>query len=73
MPAINPNALETFELENLNLEAILFQTGYLTIEKVTEIGLFQLNYPNKEVRDTMIEILMKSSLSVNGANSDTSK
>ena len=68
LPAINPNALETFELENLNLEAILFQTGYLTIESVTEIGLFQLNYPNKEVRDTMIEILMKSSLSVNGAN-----
>ena len=68
MPAINPNALETFELENLNLEAILFQTGYLTIESVTEIGLFQLNYPNKEVRDTMIEILTKSSLSVYGAN-----
>ena len=71
LPAINPNGLETFDLERLNLPAILFQTGYLTIQNVTNEGLFQLNYPNKEVQDTMIEILMKSSLSVNGANSIT--
>jgi hypothetical protein len=71
LPAINPNGLETFDLERLNLPAILFQTGYLTIQNVTNEGLFQLAYPNKEVRDTMIEILMKSSLSANGANSIT--
>ena len=71
LPAINPNGLETFELERLNLEAILFQTGYLTIQNVTNEGLFQLAYPNKEVRDAMLEILMKCSLSVNEANSIT--
>jgi hypothetical protein len=71
LPPINPNGLEIFELERLNLAAILFQTGYLTIQDVTNEGLFQLAYPNKEVRDTMIEILMKSSLSENGANSIT--
>jgi hypothetical protein len=71
LPAINPNGLETFDLERLNLEAILFQTGYLTIQNVTNEGLFQLAYPNKEVRDAMLEILMKCSLSVNEANSIT--
>jgi hypothetical protein len=65
LPAINPNGLETFDLERLNLAAILFQTGYLTIQDVTNEGLFQLAYPNKEVRDAMIEVLMEGFLSIN--------
>jgi len=65
LPPINPNGLEIFELERLNLAAILFQTGYLTIQDVTNEGLFQLAYPNKEVRDAMIEVLMEGFLSIN--------
>jgi ATP-dependent exoDNAse (exonuclease V) beta subunit len=64
LPAINPNGLETFELERLNLEAILFQTGYLTIQNVTNEGLFQLAYPNKEVRDAMLEVLIEGFLEI---------
>lgn len=32
---------------------VLFQTGYLTIKSRTDLGLYVLDYPNKEVRDAM--------------------
>jgi len=65
LPAIHLNALETFELENLNIESILYQTGYLTIQHVTNDGFFQLAYPNKEVKDAMLEVLMAGFLDIN--------
>ena len=42
----------TFEIESLKLEALLFQTGYLTINNISE-GLFTLGYPNREVRNSL--------------------
>ncbi len=41
------------ELHDLSIEGLLFQTGYLTISKVSYEGItrfFTLNYPNHEVR-----------------------
>ncbi len=41
------------ELDNLSVEGLLFQTGYLTITKVEYVNLtarYTLNYPNHEVR-----------------------
>ena len=64
LPAINPGGFESFELDRLKPEAILFQTGYLTIQKVNEDGLVQLTYPNKEVRDSMLEVLIEGFLNV---------
>jgi PAS domain-containing protein len=64
LPAINPGGFETFELDRLKPEAILFQTGYLTIQGMTEDGLIQLAYPNKEVRDSMLEVLIEGFLAV---------
>jgi hypothetical protein len=64
LPAINPGGFETFELDRLKPEAILFQTGYLTIQGLTEDGLVQLAYPNKEVRDSMLEVLIEGFLAV---------
>ena len=64
LPAINPGGFETFELDRLKPEAILFQTGYLTIQGLTEDGLIQLAYPNKEVRDSMLEVLIEGFLAV---------
>ncbi|MBU6340480.1 MAG: AAA family ATPase [Bacteroidetes bacterium] len=58
-PPINPSGFESFELNNLKIEAILFQTGYLTIQSKDEDGLIQLDYPNKEVRDSMLEHLIE--------------
>ena len=65
LPAINPGGFESFELDRLKPEAILFQTGYLTIQQVNEDGLVQLAYPNKEVRDAMLEVLIEGFLNVN--------
>jgi len=64
LPAINPGGFESFELDRLKPEAILFQTGYLTIQQVNEDGLVQLTYPNKEVRDAMLEVLIEGFLNV---------
>jgi hypothetical protein len=64
LPAINPGGFETFELDRLKPEAILFQTGYLTIQGMNEDGLIQLVYPNKEVRDSMLEVLIEGFLAV---------
>jgi len=58
-PPVNPSGFETFELDRLKIEAILFQTGYLTIQYRDADGLIQLDYPNKEVRDSMLENLIE--------------
>jgi hypothetical protein len=63
-PSINPTGFESFELDRLKPVAILFQTGYLTIQEKEEDGLVQLDYPNKEVRDSMLEILIEAFIGV---------
>jgi len=43
----------SFDVDNITVEALLFQTGYLTITGFEQIGAFrryQLSYPNLEVR-----------------------
>ncbi|WP_353485361.1 AAA family ATPase [Haliscomenobacter sp.] len=63
-PPINPSGFESFDLDRLKPIAILFQTGYLTIHEKDEDGLIQLDYPNKEVRDSMLEILIEAFVGV---------
>lgn len=58
-PPVNTSGFESFDLDRLKPIAILFQTGYLTIQEKDEDGLIQLDYPNKEVRDSVLEILQK--------------
>ncbi len=44
--------LSAFDVEHIGTEALLFQTGYLTITGEEELGgkaLFRLGYPNREV------------------------
>ncbi len=43
---------------------LLFQTGYLTIQSKDEDGLVSLDYPNKEVRDSMLEVLIEGFVGV---------
>lgn len=57
---INPLGFEVFELDNLKPAALLFQTGYLTISGPGEGRLINLDYPNKEVRDAMLEHLIEA-------------
>ncbi len=45
--------LNSFDINNLSLEVILYQTGYLTIDEIIRLGakiLYKLKLPNKEVR-----------------------
>ena len=45
----------------LPLIPLLFQTGYLTIEKTIRNGMevaYQLNYPNQEVRHSFITFIL---------------
>ncbi len=48
---------ESFELDNISVEALLYQTGYITVKDVNEFGLHRLGYPNHEVRESMLRHL----------------
>jgi Predicted AAA-ATPase/PD-(D/E)XK nuclease superfamily len=51
--------LEKFDIENLELVSLLFHTGYLTIkERNIMTGDMILDYPNKEVRESMYQFLI---------------
>ncbi|MGA1825938.1 MAG: AAA family ATPase [bacterium] len=55
--------LDSFDVENLALEALLFQTGYLTIKDTTRDELklyYTLNYPNFEVKESLLNHLFSS-------------
>ena len=46
----------TYELDNLRLEALLFQAGYVTIYEFDGI-LYRLGYPNQEVKTSFLNYL----------------
>jgi len=51
---------DTYDLEHLDIAALLFQTGYLTIKKITqgdEDETYHLSYPNREVRVSFLSHL----------------
>jgi len=53
--------LSSFDVEEIAPEALLFQTGYLTIaESVNEDGetWYRLGYPNREVRQSLNKVLL---------------
>jgi hypothetical protein len=54
--------LSAFEVGDIGVEALLFQTGYLTIASVQRIGAmprYRLRYPNLEVRASLNEVLLR--------------
>jgi hypothetical protein len=54
---VDHSAFSTFELEHLRPEALLFQTGYLTISNV-EDDIYTLDYPNREVKRSFTKSLL---------------
>ena len=53
--------LSAFDVEHIGTEALLFQTGYLTITGEERPGgktLYRLGYPNREVRESLNEQLL---------------
>jgi len=57
-----PIQFDTFEPDNINIIAIMFQTGYLTIKDVVTNpsghNMFSLNFPNVEVKEAFLELFM---------------
>ncbi|MCE2451112.1 MAG: ATP-binding protein [Candidatus Latescibacteria bacterium] len=54
--------LSTFDVDDIATEALLFQTGYLTILDAEDLGgelLYQLGYPNREVRQSLNRSLLR--------------
>ena len=55
--------LSTFDVDDIATEALLFQTGYLTITGEANLGgkiLYRLGYPNREVRQSLNERLLRA-------------
>ena len=53
--------LSRFDVDDMATEALLFQTGYLTIDAVEPRGgrtFYRLGYPNREVRQSLNESLL---------------
>ena len=54
--------LSAFDVDDMEPEALLFQTGYLTIRGEEDMGdspLYRLGYPNREVRQSLNEHLLR--------------
>jgi len=53
--------LSTFDVGHMTTEALLFQTGYLTIDEEEQISgawFYRLRYPNREVYQTLNTVLL---------------
>ena len=56
---VNGIIFEKFDIENIELISLLFQTGYLTVKELGERdNYYVLDYPNHEVRESMYQFLI---------------
>ncbi|WP_121627424.1 ATP-binding protein [Poseidonibacter antarcticus] len=66
---VDEKLLNSFDIENLDLEVILYQSGYLTIDKVVEKPRggfwYYLKVPNKEVRLSLSDYIIDYFVSSN--------
>ncbi len=60
--AVSESDLGSFDVDDIKIETLLFQTGYLTIKEVKTIfnqRIYKLTYPNLEVRTALNENIFK--------------
>ncbi len=56
---VDSSFFEKYDLEDVDITLLLFQTGYLTIKTVdTWTGFRRLDFPNKEVHDSLYSFFM---------------
>jgi hypothetical protein len=59
---VGESILDSFDIENINLEVILYQSGYLTIDKMQltpfETIEYKLKLPNKEVKQSLNDVII---------------
>ena len=58
---VEGTSFDSYDIEQLETEPLLFQTGYLTIKHIDkEYGLYTLTYPNLEVKESMLSYLINA-------------
>ncbi|MGE5342464.1 MAG: AAA family ATPase [Candidatus Omnitrophota bacterium] len=55
---VDDSFFEKFDISDLDISVLLFQTGYLTIKAVEDDG-YILSYPNREVRESFLRYLLE--------------
>jgi len=59
---VGEKLLDSFDIENLDIEVILYQAGYLTIDKMiidrSDRISYKLKLPNKEVKMSLTDVLI---------------
>ncbi|CDK30887.1 ATP-binding protein [Candidatus Babela massiliensis] len=67
------NSIEAFDISNINIIALLFQTGYLTITDYDkEYNSFKVNFPNFEIKQSFTNYLL-TALSTYDLNTTATK
>ena len=69
---VDSSLINSFDIEDISLESILFQSGYLTIADVQhrrDRYLYTLTYPNKEVRLSFTDNLLNHFVNKSKKNS----
>ena len=57
---VDESAFNKYDVENINITAIMFQTGYLTIKEIDyDKNKYLLEFPNKEVRDSFLNFAVE--------------
>jgi len=59
---VDEKLLNSFDIDNLDLEVILYQSGYLTIDRVQTLGVktfYYLKLPNLEVKASLTDYVLK--------------
>ena len=65
----NSKIFDSYEIEDLNIQALLYQTGYVTIKDyVASFNSYILGYPNREVRISFSEHLIEIASGVRREN-----
>ena len=63
--------LSSFEVGHITTEALMFQTGYLTIdeeERLGDVWFYRLRYPNQEVYQSLNNALLEAWMPTPGGN-----
>ncbi|MBU0765019.1 MAG: ATP-binding protein [Bacteroidetes bacterium] len=56
---VNQAFFDKFDIENIDLVSLMFQSGYLTITRTNNKGAYWLDYPNREVEVSFMNQLLE--------------
>lgn len=60
---VDESIFESYDIDNLEVLSMLFQTGYLTIKDIKPVGIhskYILSYPNEEVKESFLKHFLAS-------------